>query len=83
MAIDELENAGISQVAVQVELTFYTPPERVDVSDDAAAVPSFDSLKPSVKHQLAGIMVTVLLISFATQMLAPSKASALGLLPTE
>ena len=33
--------------------------------------------------QLTGIMVTVLLASLATQTLAPSKTSALGLLPTE
>src|SRR5208283_1285222 len=35
------------------------------------------------KHQLTGISVTLLLPKFATQMLLPSKATPLGLLPTE
>lgn len=35
------------------------------------------------EYQLTGIVVTVLLASLATQISAPSKAKALGLLPTE
>jgi len=53
------------------------------VNQPQSATVCFWILRGGNRHQLTGIMVTVLLASFATQMLAPSKANALGLAPTE